>query len=80
MGDPGGQKAAQEPAVGPGSKAGQQCPGLYEQKCGQEIEGSHFSCYSSLFAQARYTVSFSGPHIRRKTSMNRKKSGGGPTG
>lgn len=48
MRDPGGQKAAQEPAVGPGSKAGQQCPGLYEQERGQEIEGSHFSCYSPL--------------------------------
>lgn len=41
-GDHGGWKAAQEPAVGPGSKAGQQCPGLYEQEYGQEIEGSNF--------------------------------------
>lgn len=38
-----GHQVEQDPAICPGSKGGQQHPGLQQQQCSEELEGSDYS-------------------------------------
>ena len=53
----GGQGAGQEAAACPGSKGGQQGPGLYDQEHGQEMEGRDPPSTWNLLDHIQNTVS-----------------------